>query len=75
MPIYDYECPTHGKFEAFNNIVSRGQSGCPQCGQPCPMIISEVNDFMAKTKYIPPPSAKRKFGDKNRTSHRRAKWL
>ena len=34
MPLYDYLCEKHGKFEDFNSVEDyQKDSKCPKCGQ------------------------------------------
>lgn len=66
-------CDTHGIFEDIKNVNDRDTSKCPQCGVICLNRIA-VNDFMAKTRYILPPVAKKVFGEKRKQAHRRARW-
>lgn len=79
MPMYDYVCALceeDGKFESIENISSRDFALCPKCGSRSPSAeIQGVNKFLAKTKYIVPGRATRKFGDKNMTPTKRARWV
>jgi putative FmdB family regulatory protein len=74
MPIYTYYCDQHGEFEELKSISDRLIASCPLCGMVCQHTI-QTNEFAAKTRYIPPPAASRKFGEENRTPHRRKKWV
>jgi putative FmdB family regulatory protein len=41
MPIYEYECHTHGTFEAVHALAEAAQpESCPTCGQHAPRILS-----------------------------------
>lgn len=40
MPIYNYNCPTHGEFEAIRSISDRKQTLCPECGETSNQRIS-----------------------------------
>lgn len=41
MPIYEYECPTHGRFEIITGVLD-DEVSCPHCGQRCKMLVSNV---------------------------------
>lgn len=43
MPIYEYECPSHGRFEVSQRITEAALSTCktPECGQPVRKLISQ----------------------------------
>ncbi len=45
MPIYEYECPTHGRFEVSQRITEAALSSCsqPQCSQPVRKLISSTS--------------------------------
>ena len=40
MPIYEYECPVHGKFEKIERTYNSHMRPCPQCGHMAQKIIS-----------------------------------
>jgi len=42
MPIYEYECPVHGRFEVSQRITEAALSFCtsPECSQPVRKLIS-----------------------------------
>lgn len=40
MPIYEYECPKHGKFEALKSMGERYITLCPECGEICSLVMS-----------------------------------
>lgn len=41
MPLYTYECPDHGQFDAFYRLAERADiAGCPKCGQASRRIIA-----------------------------------
>ena len=73
MPIYQYNCSAHGDFDTYQSISERLKCKCPECDNVCDMVLA-TNDFQAKTNYILPPRASRKYGDQKPTSHRRARW-
>ena len=76
MPIYDYVCENCGDFEDIKNVDNSDESSCPKCGRiSSKKEVQGVNKFMAKTKYIPPPVAKKVLGEKRKQPHRRPKWV
>ena len=47
MPIYEYQCPTHGLFELNQRISDPPAHTCPRCGQPVVRQISR-SSFVLK---------------------------
>jgi putative FmdB family regulatory protein len=43
MPLYEYNCPEHGKFEAHRPMRVRETANCPKCGQLCDKVMSTCN--------------------------------
>ena len=45
MPIYEYECPTHGRFEVNQRISEDALKACTieTCGQPVRKLISSTS--------------------------------
>ncbi len=45
MPLYEYECPTHGRFEVSQRIVDAPLTVCtvPGCGQAVHKLISATS--------------------------------
>ena len=45
MPIYEYECPVHNRFEVEQRISASALTTCPQdgCGQPVRKLISSTS--------------------------------
>lgn len=45
MPIYEYECPTHGRFEVQQRITESALSECTveSCGKPVRKLISSTS--------------------------------
>jgi putative FmdB family regulatory protein len=45
MPIYEYECPTHGRFEVNQRISEDALKTCTieTCGQPVRKLISSTS--------------------------------
>lgn len=76
MPIYDYTCDEHGKFESIQSIETSSSSECPECGRICAKaIVQGTNQFAAKTRYILPPLARREFGSDRVMPPRRKRWM
>lgn len=40
MPIYEYECPQHGKFEKLKRLPTDAMEPCPKCGKLCKKLMS-----------------------------------
>ena len=40
MPIFEYECPEHGKFEKIKNLNDNSTEYCPVCGASAQRIMS-----------------------------------
>ncbi|HET7746709.1 MAG TPA: zinc ribbon domain-containing protein [Vicinamibacteria bacterium] len=40
MPLYEYECPTCGLFEAIRKFSDPPLEACPTCGQPVQKVLS-----------------------------------
>ena len=43
MPIYEYECPTHGVFEIIQKMSDRPLKKCEQCGKAVHKVVSQSN--------------------------------
>ncbi len=44
MPVYEYECPTHGVFEDRRTMAEAADDGpCPVCERGSPRIVSAMN--------------------------------
>jgi putative FmdB family regulatory protein len=45
MPIYEYECPTHGRYEVSQRITESALTNCTieSCGQPVRKLISSTS--------------------------------
>jgi putative FmdB family regulatory protein len=48
MPIYDYNCPKCGQFEALVRNKKEEVKFCPQCGSKIEKIMSLVGGFNFK---------------------------
>src|SRR5262249_27535585 len=38
MPLYDFECPFHGRFELLLKEAPKGKRSCPQCNTRSPLV-------------------------------------
>ncbi len=75
MPIYDYVCEKDGEFEYLKSLSDRETAPCPVCNTPSPLKeVQGTNLFAAKTRYIFPPKAQKKFGEEGMIAHRRKRW-
>jgi len=45
MPIYEYECPTHGRYEVTQRITESALTACrvDECGKPVRKLISSTS--------------------------------
>ena len=47
MPIYEYECPDHGRFDALQSMMAEHKATCPECGKPAERRFSITNHRQA----------------------------
>jgi putative FmdB family regulatory protein len=40
LPLYEYECPEHGRFELVRKFSDPPVTKCPQCGKPVQKVLS-----------------------------------
>jgi putative FmdB family regulatory protein len=40
LPLYEYECPEHGRFELVRKFSDPPLTKCPQCGKPVQKVLS-----------------------------------
>jgi putative FmdB family regulatory protein len=40
LPLYEYECPEHGRFELVRKFSDPPVEKCPKCGKPVQKIVS-----------------------------------
>ncbi len=40
MPLYEYECPKHGRFDRIQKFSDPPLKTCPQCGAPVEKLLS-----------------------------------
>jgi len=45
MPIYEYACPKHGKFEALKGMEERTSTPCPSCHQKAKRLYSTFSFY------------------------------
>ena len=43
MPLYEYDCPNHGKFEAIKPMSDGQFALCPVCGERVGKVMSACN--------------------------------
>ena len=73
MPIYDYQCACGEVFEEYNPYMNDDPMKCPDCGQKAPRIHAR-NQKLKQPRYVRPPLAKKKWGEKGRVPHKPARW-
>lgn len=67
MPIYEYQCPEHGKFSNWARIDDRHTpTPCNQCGVLAPFVISAPRVFGDFEPYISPASGNLISGKRQR---------
>ena len=45
MPIYEYRCPIHDKFEVIQQLNSKKECLCPKCGKESNRVLSRIGFF------------------------------
>lgn len=50
MPLYEYECLRHGKFEEFQSMMAEHRANCPECGGIAQRIFSLPATIRMKEK-------------------------
>src|SRR5262245_27147082 len=40
LPLYEYECPQHGRFELIQKFSDKPLKKCPQCGKPVEKLVA-----------------------------------
>jgi len=40
LPLYEYECPKHGRFDRIQKFSDPPLTSCPQCGAPVEKLLS-----------------------------------
>lgn len=68
MPIYEYECPSCGKFEAMQKITADPLTVCETCGKPVRKLMS-LSSFALKGSgwYVTDYARKDTGGGKSRS--------
>lgn len=73
MPMYDYQCPTHGYFELKQSMKDHAQGECPDCGTPSPQVILKAPSLDVEAMArVGMPGAWETVGDRITERHRRA---
>lgn len=59
MPIYEYFCPTHGRFSSWAKVSERHkETPCTKCQTLAPYVISAPRVFGDFQPYVSPASGK-----------------
>jgi putative FmdB family regulatory protein len=72
LPLYEYECPEHGRFELVRKFSDAPVTTCPQCGKPvqklpsAPAIQFKGSGWYV-TDYAKKSSGESKDGEKAKT--------
>ncbi len=56
MPIYEYECTKHGRFEVLHRFGSNG--ACPDCGEKAQRVMSTYSFTFAPYGAMSPAARK-----------------
>jgi putative FmdB family regulatory protein len=76
MPMYDYFCEKCDKvFESYHPYIDDGQEDCPDCGTMSDRISTTDGIHLRKPRWVPPPKAKRRFGEDRPMPHKRQRWV
>ena len=43
MPLYEYECPEHGRYQALRPMSGGETDDCPKCGKVLQRLLSPFN--------------------------------
>lgn len=67
MPIYEYECPTHGRYEVTQRITEDALTTCaqPECAQPVRKLISQTSFALKGTGWYATDYSKSSSGAAN----------
>lgn len=65
MPVYEYECPEHGRFELLQDISAGTSRLCPKCGVESNRVVSKVTFRIVRTER-PPYDATERVYDRQR---------
>ena len=72
MPIYEYECPTCGKFEAMQKITAEPLTVCETCGKPVHRLISVTSFALKGSGWYATDYAKKDTGGGKVRHHHKA---
>jgi len=48
MPIYEYKCPEHGKFDMLHRYIEEPRAICPRCGKVSTAVMSAPMNFIGQ---------------------------
>ncbi len=48
MPLYEFECPRHGRFEVKQAMLEEHKAVCPQCGLDSPYVFKPFTTMKSK---------------------------
>ena len=54
--------------------VNKWTGKCPVCGAKSRRVANS-NQNLCSSRYVPPPKAKRKFGDRTAMPHKNKRWI
>ncbi len=66
MPIYEYDCPVHGRFENINFILEADKSPCPDCGLASKRVPSRIGIIRVHHAPIPDQNDSLRVHDRQR---------
>jgi putative FmdB family regulatory protein len=69
MPIYEYECPSCGKFEVMQKITAEPLTVCETCGKPIHKLISATSFALKGTGWYATDYAKKDSGGGKASRH------
>lgn len=76
MPIYEYRCESCEKdFESFHSRMDEEPEECPDCGKLSERISHLNRQHINKPEYVPPPKARKVWGEKNKMPPRPNRWI
>lgn len=73
MPIYEYECPSCGKFEAMQKITAEPLTVCETCGKPVRKLMSTTSFALKGTGWYATDYAKKDAGGGTSSKSKAAK--
>jgi putative FmdB family regulatory protein len=64
LPLYEYQCATHGRFEIIQKFSDEPLKVCPTCGQPVQKLLSApAIQFKGTGWYVTDYARKGSSGD------------